>query len=169
MEEKMKHHLSADRLDSKTNLADDRSDRDQTPEDRRSMRKAHSQDYFLDSGVGTTTQSDKPEADQHQPHMRGMTRTRSSMDNTGTVTDYAAGAKKRWSGVQLGSKLLQALDQLALEDEDEDPSSSGGTGGSEVPQIRDSSSDGSDKNGNKRFQVGFQSLMRVVLQWRELQ
>ncbi len=156
----MRHHLSADRLDARTNLGSEdetRSDREETPESGRgaSMRKAVSQDYFLDSGVGgtgnTPNQSDKPEADQHIAS-KGMTRTRSSMDNTNVVTDFAAGVKKRWSGVQLGSKLLQALDQLSLDDEEEDPSSSGGTGGSEVPQIRDSS-DSSDRNGNKHSKV----------------
>ncbi|CAG0913420.1 unnamed protein product [Notodromas monacha] len=139
MEEKMKHHMSADRLDAQDSAEDRRG----------AMRKAHSQDYFLDSGVGAT-QSDKPEADQH---MRGMVRTRSSMDNTNTVTDFAAGVKKRWSGVQLGSKLLQALDQLALDDEDlEIPGP--------APQIKDV--DGSDKNGNKRSQesVKFSRLRR---------
>ncbi|PNF18760.1 hypothetical protein B7P43_G03348 [Cryptotermes secundus] len=58
-------------------------------------------------------------------------RPRSCVDNTvqGTggfslVTDIASTVKKRWSGIQLGSKLFQAFDRLAAEDTEEEYSDS---------------------------------------------
>jgi hypothetical protein len=40
------------------------------------------------------------------------------------VTDIASTVKKRWSGIQLGSKLFQAFDRLATEDTEEEYSDS---------------------------------------------
>lgn len=59
-------------------------------------------------------------------------RPRSCVDNTvqgggggfSLVTDIASTVKKRWSGIQLGSKLFQAFDRLAAEDTEEEYSDS---------------------------------------------
>lgn len=58
-------------------------------------------------------------------------RPRSCVDNTvqggggfSLVTDIASTVKKRWSGIQLSSKLFQAFDRLAAEDTEEEYSDS---------------------------------------------
>ncbi|XP_069675487.1 uncharacterized protein [Periplaneta americana] len=58
-------------------------------------------------------------------------RPRSCVDNAGPgtggfslVTDIASTVKKRWSGIQLGSKLFQAFDRLGAEDTEEEYSDS---------------------------------------------
>lgn len=66
----------------------------------------------------------KPSAGEDKP------RPRSCVDNTAQgasfslVTDIASTVKKRWSGIQLGSKLFQAFDRLATEDTEEEYSDS---------------------------------------------
>lgn len=66
----------------------------------------------------------KPPAGEDKP------RPRSCVDNTvqgagfSLVTDIASTVKKRWSGIQLGSKLFQAFDRLATEDTEEEYSDS---------------------------------------------
>ncbi|XP_034234685.1 uncharacterized protein LOC117641457 isoform X5 [Thrips palmi] len=55
---------------------------------------------------------------------RQLRRPRSCIDPSGDLLDPSTNLRKRWSGVQLGSKLSQALDRLLAEDTEEDFSDS---------------------------------------------
>lgn len=46
-------------------------------------------------------------------------RPRSCIDPNLTMNDVAATVKKRWSGIHMGSKFVQAFDRLATDTEDE--------------------------------------------------